>query len=44
MGIVGALYDLLVHAGIFSPVEGNKDASQLTMKLTLRMIFVADVF
>ncbi|KZT67891.1 putative urea transporter [Daedalea quercina L-15889] len=40
-GSVGALYDLLVQAGIDNPVDGNQGGSYLTMKSNQGMVFGA---
>jgi len=40
-GSIGAMYDLLVQAGIDTPVLGNQDGSYLTMKSNQGMVFGA---
>ena len=40
-GSIGALYDLLVQAGIDAPVNGNQGGSYLTMKSNQGMVFGA---
>ncbi|KAH9921658.1 Na+/solute symporter [Fomitopsis serialis] len=40
-GSIGALYDLLVQAGIDNPVDGNQGGSYLTMKSNQGMVFGA---
>ncbi|TFY66994.1 hypothetical protein EVJ58_g1911 [Rhodofomes roseus] len=40
-GSIGALYDLLVQAGVDNPVDGNQGGSYLTMKSNQGMVFGA---
>ena len=40
-GSMGALYDLLVQAGLDDPVDGNQGGSYLTMKSNQGMVFGA---
>lgn len=41
VGSIGALYDLLVQAGIDTPVDGNQDGSYVTMKSNQGLVFGA---
>ena len=40
-GSVGALYDLLVQAGVDTPVAGNAGGSYLTMRSNQGLVFGA---